>query len=104
MTRSKKMKKLYKSFNNKVYVFSAVCNDFNQIKDNKKLSKTLRREVLKSLKVRSQKLIKRINNQFDEIRVLTDFEVKQEHVHLRKWKKIMAARPSFSALLPCLSR
>ena len=33
---------------------------------------------------------------------LRGFEVKQEHVHLRKWKKIIAARPSFSALLPCL--
>jgi len=35
---------------------------------------------------------------------LSGFEVKQEHVHLRKWKKIMADRPSFSALLPCLSK
>ena len=44
----KKMEKLYKAFNNKVYVFSALCNDYDQIKDNKKLSKTLKREVCKS--------------------------------------------------------
>tara|TARA_B110001452_G_scaffold76405_1_gene62077 strand:+ start:1407 stop:1673 length:267 start_codon:yes stop_codon:yes gene_type:complete len=73
----KKMEKLYKAFNNKVYVFSALCNDYDQIKDNKKLSKTLKREVCKSLNKRSEKLGTRILNQFNEIRVLTDFEVKR---------------------------
>ena len=33
----KKMEKLYKAFNNKVYVFSALCNDYDQITDNKKI-------------------------------------------------------------------
>ncbi len=35
---------------------------------------------------------------------LANFEVKEKHAHLRMWKKTMADRPSFSALLTCLSQ